>query len=311
MNLTSDISFVPFFLKLLRAIALWFEPIYRRLLRPPPAALVRGALADLTYTKAELIAENALLRHQLAILHRQVRRPQLHHRERFGVLVLVSHVRNWKEALLIIRPDTLLRWHRAGFRLFWRWKSQAKPKPIQLAPETIALIQQMARENLTWGAERLRGELLKLGIHVAKRTIQKYMLGVGPMPSPSQTWRTFLKNHADETWACDFLPIVDLFFRQTFVFFLIELGSRRVVHFGVTRHPTAEWLTQQLRQATPEGLGPKYLIRDNDGKYGSLFDQMAEASGIEIVKIPDRAPPRMRCANASWAECAANAWIIC
>lgn len=134
---------------------------------------MRGTLADLTYTKAELIAENALLRQQLAILHRQVKHPHLNRRERFGLLVLGSRVRNWKEALLLIQPETLLRWHRAGFRLFWRWKSKAKPKPIQLAPETIALIQQMTRENLTWGTERIRGELLKLAIHVAKCTIQK------------------------------------------------------------------------------------------------------------------------------------------
>jgi putative transposase len=169
-----------------------------------------------------------------------------------------------------------------------------KPKPIQLAPETIALIQQMVGENLTWGAERTRGELLKLGIHVAKRTIQKYMRGVRPLRSPSQTWRTFLKNHANEMWACDFLPVVDLVFRQVFIFFLIELCSRRVVHFGVTRNPTAEWVTQQLHEATPNGTGPKYLIRDNDGKYWALFDRAAEASGIEIVRAPYRAP----CANA-------------
>jgi putative transposase len=148
----------------------------------------------------------------------------------------------------------------------------------------------MTRENLTWGAERIRGELHKFGIHVAKRTIQKYMQGVRLVRSPSQTWRTFLKNHADEMWACDFLPAVDLFFRQTFLFFLIELGSRRVVRFGITRNPTAEWIAQQLREATPEGLRPKYLIRDNNGKYGVLFDRVAEASGIEIVKIPFRAP---------------------
>lgn len=290
MTLSSTIPFVSLCIKLLRPIALWLEPLYRRLLRPPPTTLVRGVLADLTSTKAELIAENALLRHQLGILHRQVKRPYLNRRDRFGLLVLVSRVHNWKDALLIIQPHTLLRWHRAGFRLFWRWKSRAKAQPIQLAPETIALIQQMARENLTWGAERIRGELLKLGIHVAKRTIQKYMRGVRLVISPSQSWRTFLKNHVDETWACDFLPVVDLFFRQTFVFFLIELGSRRVVHFGVTRNPTSEWVTQQLREATPNGLGPKYLIRDNDGKYGALFDRVAKASGIEIVRIPHRAP---------------------
>jgi putative transposase len=111
---------------------------------------------------------------------------------------------------------------------------------MELTPDSIALIQQMARENLTWGAERIRGELRKLGVRVAKRSIQKYMRRVRPTRSPRHTWRTFVKQHAHEMWACDFLPVVDLFFRHVFVFFLIELGSRRVVHFGVTRNPTAE-----------------------------------------------------------------------
>lgn len=193
MTFSSATPFVYFFLflSLLRALAHWFEPFYRRGLHPPPVALVRGAFADLTFSKAELIAENALLRQQLAILPRQGKRPHFHHRERFWLLVLASRVQNWKDALVIVKPGTLLRWHRAGFCLFWRWKSMANPKSIQRAPETIALIQQMAGENLTWGAERLRGELLQLDIHVAKRTIQQYVRGVRPFRSPSQTWRTF------------------------------------------------------------------------------------------------------------------------
>lgn len=127
------------------------------------------------------------------------------------------------------------------------------------------------------------------------------------MRCPSQTWRTFLKNHAGEMWTCDFLPVVDLVFRHVFVFFLIELGSRRVVHFGVTRNPTAEWVTQQLREATPNGIGPKHLLRDNDGKYGVLFDRVAEASGIKIVKSPFRAPR----ANAMCERCLGSVRCEC
>lgn len=130
-----------------------------------------GALTDLTFIKAELIVENALLLHQLGILQRQVKRPQLNRRDRFCLLVLASRVRNWLDAIFIVQPDTPLRRHREGFRLFWRWKSWAQPKRIALAGETIALIQQMAGEKRTWGAERIRSELLKLGIRVAKRTI--------------------------------------------------------------------------------------------------------------------------------------------
>src|SRR5215469_3924691 len=141
----------------------------------------------------------------------------------------------------------------------------------------------MARENRLWGAERIRGELLKLGIHVAKRTIQKYMRKPRARPS-SQTWSTFLHNHAGEIWACDFLPVTDLFFRSLFAFFIIELQSRKVVHVGVTRHPTDAWVAQQLREATPYCQAPRFLIRDNDTKFGPLFARMASSSNIEVLK---------------------------
>ena len=163
MTLNFTISFLPFFVFLLRPLADWLESIYRRLLHPPPSALVRGTLNDFTYTKAQLIAENALLRHQLGILHRQLRKPTLNRRDRFWLLLLTSRLATWRDALLIIQPQTLLRWHRAGFRLFWRWNSKAKPIDLRLAPETIALIQQIASENRTWGAERIRGESTETG----------------------------------------------------------------------------------------------------------------------------------------------------
>lgn len=175
MTTPSTTVLVPIFHRIVYALSRWLLQTMRTRLRPHPTALVRSILTNLTCTRAELICENALLRHQLAILHRQVKRPYLNRRDRFGLLVLASRLRNWKDALLIIQPATLLRWHRAGFRLFWQWQSRAKPKRITLAPETSALIRQMADENLTWGAERIHGELLKLGIRVAKRTIQKYM----------------------------------------------------------------------------------------------------------------------------------------
>jgi putative transposase len=201
---------------------------------------VRGILADLPRRKTQLIAENALLRHQLVTLrvHRQVKRPQLNRTDRFWLLVLVSRVVNWKQALQIIQPDTLLRWHREGFRRFWKHISRSKSAKRKFPHETIELIRRMAREDLLWGAERIQGELLKLGLQVAKRTIQKYMQQAWPPRASGQTWSTFLKNHAQDLWACDFLPVVDLFFRQAFVFFVTELGSRQVVHFGMTRAPT-------------------------------------------------------------------------
>jgi transposase InsO family protein len=148
----------------------------------------------------------------------------------------------------------------------------------------------MARENQTWGAERIHGELLKVGVKVAKSTIQKYVHEVRNPGTPKQTWATFLRNHASEIWSCDFLQTYDLFFRAVFVFVIIELGSRRLVHFGVTRNPTDAWVAQQVREATPFGEGPRYLIRDNDNKYGDRFATIAKGTGIEVLRTPYGAP---------------------
>jgi putative transposase len=148
----------------------------------------------------------------------------------------------------------------------------------------------MATENRLWGAERIRGELLKLGIHACKRTIQKYMRTIRTHQPHGQKWSTFLRTQAGQIWACDFLQISDLFFRPLFSFFLIELKSRRVIHVGVTRSPTDAWVAQQLREATPYGQAPKYLIRDNDNKFGSCFARVATTSAIEVLKTPVHTP---------------------
>jgi putative transposase len=148
----------------------------------------------------------------------------------------------------------------------------------------------MAQENLSWGAERIRGELLKLGLQVSKSTIQKYIYEVRKWGSPKQTWATFLRNHASEIWACDFVQTCDIFLRTLFVFVIIELGSRRLVHFGVTKNPTDAWVAQQLREATPFAQGSRYLLLDNDRKYGRLFARVASGTGIEVLRTPYRAP---------------------
>jgi len=148
----------------------------------------------------------------------------------------------------------------------------------------------MARENRLWGAERIRGELLKLGIRVCKRTIQKYMRHARSPRQRGQNWATFLHMYTKDIWACDFLQVTDLFLRSLFAFFIIDLHSRRVIHVGVTRSPTDAWTAQQLREATPFGQGPKYLIRDRDSKFGSCFARVAATSGIKILKTPYHAP---------------------
>jgi len=148
----------------------------------------------------------------------------------------------------------------------------------------------MASNNRLWGAERIRGELLKLDIHVCKRTIQKYMRSVRLASPRGQKWSTFLHTHAEQIWACDFLPVTDLFFHSLFAFFIVELHSRKVIQVGVTRYPTDAWTAQQLREATAFGVRPKYLIRDNDGKFGVGFARVAQTSTIEILKTPSYAP---------------------
>lgn len=156
--------------------------------------------------------------------------------------------------------------------------------------EKVRLIQQMALENRRWGAERIHGELLKLGIRVAKSTIQKYIWRVREELPRSQSWKTFLHNHVSEIWACDFLQTYDVFFRTIFVFVIIEVGSRRMVYFNVTRSPGDEWVAQQLREATPFGEGPAFLIKDNDDKYGEIFLRAAREGGIDVIPTPIAAP---------------------
>ncbi len=263
---------------------------FARWTTPLTSSLPLHTLADLGRSKAELIAENALLRQQLIILKRQVKRPACTKMDRLLLVLLARMVQSWKQTLLIIQPETLLRWHRELIRLFWKRTSKASSHKPKVAAETITLIRQMAKDNRLWGAERIRGELLKLGIHVCKRTIQKYMRTVRTQQPRGQTWTTFLRTHAAHIWACDFLQVTDLFFRPLFAFFLIELQSRKVIHVGVTRSPTDAWVAQQLREATPYGHVPKYLIRDNDGKFGSCFTRVATTSGIEILTTPVHAP---------------------
>jgi len=237
-----------------------------------------------------LTAENALLRQQLIVLQRQVKRPVFTPRDRLLLVLLARLARGWQTALLIVQPDTLLRWHRQGYRLIWRFRSTSAAKRPQVAPETVALIKRMAAENRLWGAERIRGELLKLGVRVGKRTVQRHMRSARPPRPRGQTWATFLHNHAHDVWACDFLPVIDLGFRALFAFFIVDLGSRRVVHVAVTRHSTDAWVAQQLREATPFGVSPRFLIRDNDAKFGPQFARVAAGSRIEVLRTPVRAP---------------------
>jgi putative transposase len=251
---------------------------------------IGGVVLDLMRSRKELLAENAFLRHQLVVAVRKVKRPKLRAADRIVLVGLAALFANWRNALVLVQPETLLRWHRDLFRWFWARRSKPKspPKP-RLATKIIALIKRMAIENRTWGAKRIRGELLKLGIEVAKSTIQRYVSQWRSTPT-GQRWSTFLRNQAAGIWCCDLVEVRDLWFRCHFVFVVMHLGSRRILRAVTTRAPTSEWLAQQLRELTPFGQGPKFLLRDNDRKFGSAFDAVAKGVGTRVVRTPVMAP---------------------
>ncbi len=266
-------------------ILLWLQERVKHSIKPASSVLIIDLLSDLTRSHTELVVENALLRQQLIVLNRQIERPRLTNPDRFRLVFLSHFTAFWKQALHIVQPETLLRWHRELLQFYWRRKSQGKPK---ISPETIVLIEKIAGENQLWGAERIRGELLKLGIEVSKRTIQRYMPKDRKEHSTSHNWATFLKNQASGIWACDFTVVTDWLFRQWYVFVVMELKTRRIVHTGVKKYPTDEWTAQQLREATAWGKGLKYLVRDRDKKYATHFS--AVAGSIKEVKTPYRTP---------------------
>jgi putative transposase len=268
----------------------WFEQRLQQLTRPSTISTIVGAITDLTRSKSELMVENALLRQQLVVLKRSVKRPRLTHTDRRLLVVLASRLKAWQSALILVKPETVVSWHRHLFKIVWRYKSRPGVGRPALAQDLVLLIRRMAQDNPLWGVERIRGELLKLGVHVNKATIRKYVRPVRRHSPARQTWTTFVRNHAQDIWACDFLPVIDLFFRIHYVFFIMKLRSREIVHFGVTDAPTDAWTAQQLREATPFGEGPKYLIRDNDGKYAQQFTRVAAGSQIQVLRTPVRAP---------------------
>src|SRR5450631_1038652 len=218
-----------------------------------------GALGSALRTRANLALENLALRQQLANLRRTSSRPRLSTSDRAFWLVL-SHVwSRWADVLVVVKPDTVLRWHRAGFRLFWRWKSRSHgPAEGSVAPEVRRLIRQMAEANVGWGAPRIHGELLKLGIDVGERSVSRFM-PPKPRKPPAQTWRTFLDNHVGS--------LVDRFLHgahrdlsRSLCLLRIGHDRRRVLHFSVTEHPSAAWTAQQIVQAFPSDMAPRFMI---------------------------------------------------
>ena len=229
------------------------------------------------------------LRHQLAVLQRQKKRVSLGAADRL-LWVLLSRIWNqWRSALVVVKPETVIAWHRKGFRLYWRWKSRAGKcgRPC-VSRETRELIRQMSKANPLWGAPRIHGELLKLGIEVSQATVAKYMSRQGR--PPSQTWRTFLENHVQQIVATDFLVVRTVSFRLLFVFVVVGHHRRHAVHFNVTAHPTAEWTARQIAEAFPWDSAPRYLLHDRDCIYGASFQQRVGEMGILEVLTAPRSP---------------------
>jgi len=235
-------------------------------------------------------AENLFLRRQLALYReRGVRPRRVDPATRIGLAVL-ARLFDWRNALVVVHPKTLIRWHRAGWRLFWRFKSRCgRPRiPVELR----ALIRRMARENPVWGEERIASELLvKLGIWVSPRTVRKYMpKRPDGQPRGDQRWSTFLRNHARAILACDFFVTVTVTFRLLYVFVVIEHGRRRLVHVGVTNHPTADWTLRQLREVVGDEGAHRYLIHDRDSIFASHLGNSIQALGLKVLRTPFRSP---------------------
>jgi putative transposase len=259
------------------------------LLRIAPFAVLSAFFRSLALSfcgRAALQLENVALRHQVGVLQRSVKRPKLTSADRL-LWVLLSRVwTGWRSALLIVQPTTVIAWHRKGFRRFWTWKCRRGQRGRPSIPQNVReLIRRLNRENPLWGAPRIHGELLKLGIDISETSVGKYMRR-HPRP-PSQTWRTFLDNHVTTLVSVDFFTVPTIRFQVLYVFLILAHDRRRILHVGVTAHPTAEWTVQQLREAFPWETAPRYLLRDRDGICGHGFVEQVRAMGMsEVLSTP-------------------------
>src|SRR3981189_561227 len=240
---------------------------------------VLAVLASPFKSKSRLEAENAVLRHHLIVLRRKLKgRARLTNNDRSFFVEMYRCFPSILKAVTIVQPETLVSWHRAGFRRYWRWKSRRRGGRPRIEIELRALIRQMSTENLLWGAPRIHGELLKLGFEVAQSSVAKYMVERrGP---PSQGWRTFLRNHAPDIAAMDLFVVPTVGFDLLYAFVIVRLGRRELVWTNVTANPTAEWVARQITEAFPWDEAPHYLIRDRDRIYGAVVTRRLRAMGI-------------------------------
>ncbi|MBE0564352.1 MAG: transposase [Krumholzibacteria bacterium] len=247
--------------------------------------ILLDTLRDLLRPRRDLLLENLALRQQILVLQRTIPKPPLTNADRAFWVLLCRWWAGWRRPLRLVKPETVIAWHRKGWRLWWKWKS--KPKEVgrpRVRSEAIELIKRISRENPTWGAPRIHGELMKLGHYVSEATVARYM--VKRRGRPTRNWKTFLMNHLHETVVVDFLTVPTVTFRTLYVFVVLSLDRRRIVHFNVTTHPTAEWTALQLYQAFPFDSAPRFLVRDRDGIYGGAVSAALASMGNAEARMP-------------------------
>jgi putative transposase len=250
------------------------------------------SLARLALTpRAQLAAENLFLRKQLALYQERHVKPKRPDPATRVVLVVLSRLLDWRALLTVVQPATLIRWHRQGWRLLWRWAARPGRPPIPR--ELQRLIVSMAQANPTWGEERIANELrVKLGLTVSPRTVGRYLRAQRPRRGGrrSQRWATFVRNHAHAVIACDFFTTVTVRFRILYVFVVLEVGTRRILHWNVTAHPTAEWTIQQFRAVITPETAHRFVLHDRDSIFAATVDRAIASMGRHVLKTPARTP---------------------
>lgn len=251
-------------------------------------------------SRHDLGLELVALRQQVSVLKRKNPRPRLGRWDRLFWVTLRQLWPRWAAVLIVVKPATVVGWHRTGFRLYWRLLSRRAAGRPEVSSELRQLIRHMARENPTWGAPRIHGELSKLGFAVSERTVSRYLARLARKGDSGQRWLTFLNNHREVIAAMDFFTVPTATFRVLYGFFVIGHGRRRILHFNATERPTSQWIMQQLREAFPEGSAPRYLILDRDSKYQGEATEMLRCLGSKLIRTAYRSP---------WQNGIAERWV--
>ena len=270
--------------------------------------LLAGGIFHLFRSRRSLLVESLALRQQLAVLKRTHPRPRITLFDKFLWVLAQKFWSRWKEVLIVVSPDTVVRWHRSGFGLYWRAISKTRRVVgrRRISKEVRDLIFRMVAENPTWGAPRLHGELLMLGFDVSERTISRCMRRAPRDPEPAKRWLAFLRNHREAIAAMDFFTVPTVTFGVLYCFFVIEHDRRRILHFNVTQHPTSIWIVQQLREAFPHESAPKFLIFDRDAKYGLEVLIAARSMAIRPIRTSRPEPLAERNCGALGGELSAR-----